>query len=225
MYKRSKFNQELIEKGKVYSPEEAITIIQSFQKPKFDESVEVHFKLGINPAKTEQQVRGSADLPNGTGKEIKIAVFSDDPLKIKEAKEAGALITGGESLIEEIRSGKATVTFDVAVATPDMMIKLAKIAKILGPRGLMPNPKNETVTLKVAEAIEKLKKGKVSFKNDKGGNIHMAIGKVSFTKEQLVENYESAKKAIERTKPEGVKGKFIRSIFLSSTMGKGLKIL
>jgi len=223
MSKRSKANQELIEKGKIYTSDEAISVIQQFQKTRFDESVEAHFKLGINPDKTEQQVRGTADLPHGTGKEIKIAVFSDSTEKIAEGKAAGAVEAGGEALIEEIRAGKA-LNFDVAVATPEMMIKLAKIAKILGPRGLMPNPKNETVTLKITETIEKLKKGKISFKNDKGGNVHMAIGKASFPKENILENFEAAKKAIEKAKPEGVKGKFIRSIFLTSTMGAGLKI-
>lgn len=223
MSKRSKSNKELVEKDKIYSIEEAIGIIQKFSKAKFDESVEAHFKLGINPEKTEQQVRGSAELPFGTGKEIKIAVFSDNPEKIAEAKAGGAVEAGGESLIEEIKAGKA-LNFDVAVATPEMMVKLAKIAKVLGPRGLMPNPKNETVTVKVAETIEKLKKGKISYKNDKGGNVHIAIGKVSFAPNNLMENFESAKKSIEKAKPEGVKGKFIRSIFLTSTMGAGVKI-
>jgi len=221
--KRYKKGKELVEKSKVYSIEEALLLLQKFPRAKFDESVEVHFKLGIDSEKTQQQVRGSVDLPHGSGKKLRIAVFTDNPEKLKEAEEAKAQVFGGESLIEEIRNGKS-LDFDTAIATPDIMPKLARIAKILGPRGLMPNPKSETVTDNIRGVIEKLNKGKVAFKNDKSGNVHLIIGKISFPTGDLKENYESAKKSLEGAKPEGVKGKFIRSISLSTTMSPSVKV-
>jgi len=221
--KRYRANQSLIEKNKIYTAQEAIGLLKKAQPAKFSETVEVHFHLNINPEKTEQQVRSGADLPHGTGKSVKVAVFSEDPAKLAAAQKAGAEVTGGESLIEKVRTAGA-LGADVAVATPDMMPKLAKIAKILGPRGLMPNPKNETVTEEVEKIVLKLKKGKVNFKSDKTGNIHVPIGKLSFDDKALAENYEVLKKTLDKLKPSGVKGKFLKSITLSSTVGVGVRI-
>jgi len=222
--KRFKANVASVEKGKSYNLDQAIELLKGFQKAKFDETVEVHFRLNINPEKTEQQVRGNADLPHGTGKVIKIAVFTDDDKSALAAKKAGAQIVGGENLITEIQT-KGSIDFDVAVATPDMMPKMAKIAKILGPKGLMPNPKNDTVTPNVEKVVSELLKGKISFKSDKLGIVHTTLGKISFENTALKENYETLLKTLEKTKPAGVKGKFIKSIVLSSTMGPGIRLL
>jgi len=226
MIKRSKRYQEnrsQLEKGKRYPIEEALEIIKKAKKSNFDETIEVHFRLSSDPSKSDQQVRGNADLPHGSGKKVKIAVFTDNPDKKKEAKKAGADKIGGEDLIEKVKT-KKSLDCDTVIATPDIMGKLAKIAKILGPRGLMPNPKNETVTENITKAVESLKKGKISFKNDKDSNVHIPIGKVSFTPAQLKENYQVILKAIEKAKPSQVKGKFINNITLTSTMGAGIRI-
>ena len=215
----------VVEKEKEYSLEEALTFIKGNALAKFDESVEVHFKLGINPKKGEEQVRSSAVLPHGVGRSKKVAVITT--AKATEAKEAGADLIGGEELIEEIKTGKkvAGVDFDVVVATPEVMPKLATIAKILGPKGLMPNPKTETVTSKIKEVVEALKKGsKVSFKNDDSGNVHQVIGKASFEVAQLKENYQAVLDVIQKVKPETMKGRYIQSIAVCSTMGPGIAI-
>jgi large subunit ribosomal protein L1 len=204
-----------------YPISEAITRVKASAKAKFDESVEVHVRLGIDPKKSDQQVRGTAALPNGTGKSVKIAVFTT--IQAKEAKEAGAELIGGEELIDKVRtSGK--IEADIAIATPEMMPRLATIAKILGPKGLMPNPKNQTVTPKVKEVIESLKKGRADFKNDNSGNIHQIIGKVSFDDGKLEENYKSFMEALRKAKPEALKAKFIKSISICSTMGKSARV-
>lgn len=221
--KRYKANQSLLEKNKVYPVKEAFALLKKSSSAKFDETVEAHFHLNINPEKSEQQVRSGTDLPHGTGRSVKIAVFTEDTSKLAAAQKAGAKITGGESLIEKIRTA-GTLAADVTVATPDMMPKLARIAKILGPKGLMPNPKDGTVTEDVENAISRLKKGKVNFKSDKSGNVHVLIGKLSFDAEKIGENYQALKKALEKFKPAGVKGKFIKSAALSSTMGLGVRI-
>jgi large subunit ribosomal protein L1 len=200
---------------------EAIAQVKKSASAKFDESVEVHAHLAIDPKKSDQQVRGVADLPHGTGKKIKIAVFTTT--QKKEADAAGADISGGEELIDKVRtSGK--IDADIAIATPEMMPKLATIAKILGPKGLMPNPKNKTVAPKVKEIIESLKKGRADFKNDSSGNVHQIIGKVSFDEKKLEENYTVFIEALKKSKPETSKGKFLRSISLCSTMGKAVKV-
>ena len=223
--KRSKRYQDLvkkIDKSKTYSIEEAIKLAKETAKTKFDSSIEVHIRLGIDPKKSDQQVRSAVTLPYGTGKTKKIVAFVA-PDKEKEAKDAGADIVGGQDLIEEIKkTGKAD--FDVAVATPDMMPKLAVIAKTLGPRGLMPSPKNETITTNLAKTIDELKKGKVSFKNDDTSNIHQAIGKTSFEDKQLIENYQTLIDALKKAKPSSAKGTFIQNISISSTMGPGIKV-
>jgi len=200
---------------------EAIAEIKKNAKAKFDESVEAHFRLDIDPKKSDQQVRGVAVLPNGTGKSVKVVVFTTT--QKKEAEAAGAELVGGEELIDKIKSS-GKIDADVAIATPEMMPKLATVAKILGPKGLMPNPKNQTVTPKVTEVIEALKKGRADFKNDNSGNIHQAIGKVSFDAAKLEENFKALLEAVRKAKPEGAKGKFIKNVSVCSTMGKGVQV-
>lgn len=210
---------EKLDKNKIYPIREAVKFLKENKTAKFDESVEIHIKTNIDPKKGEQQVRGTVILPHGTGKSKKIAVITS--VAEKEAKDAGADIVGGEEIIDKIAK---KINFDVLVATPEMMPKLAKIAKILGPKGLMPNPKTETVTTKIKETVEALKKGKAAFKNDDTGNIHQIVGKVSFSEEKMVENINTFLASIEKTKPAGLKGKFIASITICSTMGQGIKI-
>lgn len=221
--KRYKEIAKKVDAKKTYSPEEAIALVKETATTKFDSSVEVHVRLGIDPKKSEQSVRSTVTMPHGIGKKKTIAVFVSSPEKEKEAKEAGADIVGGEELIAKIATtGKCD--FDVAVATPDMMPKMAKAAKILGPKGLMPSPKNETVTANVKKAVEELSRGKVAFKNDDTGNIHQVIGKVSFAPEQLLQNYAAFMEAIRKSKPGTAKGTFIAGVTLTSTMGPGVKV-
>lgn len=212
---------EKVEKSKLYAVEEVMQLVKETKVAKFDESVEVHVKLSIDPRKGDQQVRGTVILPHGTGKEKKIAVVTST--KAVEAKEAGADLIGAEDLIEKIKNGKVD-NFDVLVASPEMMPKLAVVAKILGPRGLMPSPKTETVTDKIKETVEMLKKGKASFKNDNGANVHQVIGRVSFEEAKLKENYEAFMDALTKARPAGVKGKYVISASVCSTMGPGMKI-
>jgi len=211
---------EKLDKSKTYSLEEAIKFIQENKAANFDESVEVHVRTNIDAKKTDQQVRGTVILPHGTGKTKKIAVITS--VAQKEAKEAGADLVAGEELLEKIKAGK--IEFDVLVATPEMMPKLAKVAKILGPKGLMPNPKTDTVTPKVKEAIEALKKGKAAFKSDSSGNIHQLAGKVSFEGKNLVENIKIFIETLEKNKPATVKGKLVKSVSICSSMGVGIKV-
>ena len=216
---------EKMEMGKTYTPEEAIAFLKEHKSAKFDESVEVHAHLGINPKKSDEMVRATVILPHGTGRAQKVAVITST--KEKEAEEAAADLIGGEELIADIKSGKVTpgVAFQVLLATPEMMPKLAIIAKILGPKGMMPSPKTETVTMKIKEAVEMLKKGKkVSFKNDDTANLHQVIGKVSFTAEQLAENFQTFRELLDRSKPENMKGRLIKSLSICSTMGPSLSI-
>ena len=213
---------EKVEKNKLYEVLEALTIVHGNKIAKFDESVEVHIKCAIDPKKGDEQVRGSLVLPHGIGKASKIAVITST--KVKEATEAGADVVGGEELIEKIKLGKLEAV-DVIVASPEMMPKLASVAKILGPRGLMPSPKTETVTDKIKEAVEQLKKGKLSFKNDNTGNVHQVIGKLSFEVKKLEENYAFFVDAIQKARPAGIKGKYVTGISICSTMGPGVKII
>jgi len=213
--------QTKIDKTKVYEINEAISLVKDTSNIKFDASVELHLNLGINPKKTDQQIRTTVVLPHGTGKTKTVAALVDAS-KEKEAKDAGADFIYTEENIKKIKdTGK--IEFDVIITTPDMMPKMAMAAKILGPRGLMPNPKTETVGPNVKEMIEGLKKGKVNFKNDDTGNIHQVIGKVSFTNEQLKENLEAFMEAIKKAKPNGIKGAYVKSATLSSSMGPGVK--
>lgn len=211
---------EKVDRSKSYSLEEALKILKENKSAKFDESVELHIKLGIDPKKGEQQMRGAVVLPHGTGKSKKIAVITDT--KQKEAKEAGADIVGGEEMIEKM---KKKINFDVLVATPEMMPKLAPIGKILGPKGLMPNPKTETVTQKIKETVEALKKGKAAYRSDDGGNAHIMVGKLSFPAEKLSENVKAVIDDLNKNRPESVKGKLFRSITLCSTMSPGIKVI
>ena len=213
---------EKVEKNKLYTVEEAFALVRESKVAKFDESVEVHIKLAIDPKKGDQQVRAAMVLPNGIGKTAKVAVITST--KATEAKEAGADFVGAEDLIEKIKLGKME-EIDVIVASPEMMPKLAAVAKILGPRGLMPSPKTETVTDKIKEAVEMLKKGKLSFKNDNTGNVHQVIGKVSFEAKKLEENYLAFVDAIQKARPSGVKGKYVTAISICSTMGPGIKVV
>jgi len=210
------------DKLKVYSIEEAIEISKNLSKTKFDASLEVHFRLSIDPKKGDQQIRGAVSLPHGTGKTIKVAAFVS-PEKEKAVKDAGADFIGLEDLVAEIKKTEKT-DFQVAVAEPSAMRTLAQIAKILGTRGLMPSPKNETVTPDPAKAVAELKKGKVSFKNDDTANLHVAIGKLSFDSEKLVENFNVLFELIKKSKPTSSKGIFIKNISISSSMGPGIKV-
>ncbi|MFH0840644.1 MAG: 50S ribosomal protein L1 [bacterium] len=211
-----------LDKATIYPIQEAIQLVKKLSKTKFDASVEAHFKLGIDPRKGDQQIRAAISLPHGTGKSIKIAAFVT-PGKEQVAKDAGADYVGGEDLIEQIRKTEKT-DFQIAVAEPILMKDLAKIAKILGTRGLMPSPKNETVTPNPAKAIEELKKGKISFKNDDTANVHVIIGKVSFTDEQLIENFKVIVSAIIKAKPAGSKGTYLKNISICSSMSPGVKV-
>ncbi|MSR85201.1 50S ribosomal protein L1 [Candidatus Uhrbacteria bacterium] len=214
--------KKLVDSKKLYTPEEAVELVKKTSNTKFDATVEAHFNLGIDVKKGEQQVRSTIVFPHGTGKVKKVAAFVSGD-KEKDAKEAGADIIGGEELISEIaKSGK--IDFDIAIATPDMMAKLAKVAKILGPRGLMPNPKTETVGPNVKKMVEEIKKGKASFKNDVTGNIHLSIGKISMDGKQLLENFLALVEAVKKTKPPSSKGVFLLSVTLTSTMGPGVHV-
>jgi len=211
-----------VDPKKVYAVEEAIKLVRETSGVKFDASVEVHANLGIDTKKTEQQVRTTVVLPHGTGKTKKVAAFVSAE-KEKEAKEAGADFVYSEEDIKKMKD-TAKIDFDVAVTTPDMMPKLAMVAKILGPRGLMPNPKTDTVGPNIKKMIEEQKKGKVTFKNDDSGNVHQLVGKLSFTDAQLKENLDVFLEALKKAKPATAKGTFIKNIIVCSTMGPSIKI-
>lgn len=211
-----------VEPDKSYPITEAIALAKATSTVKFDAGVEVHVRLGINPKKSDQLVRSSVALPNGTGRAVRVAVISTNGDQIKAALAAGAEIAGDNELIADIKAGK--INFDVLVATPEAMKLLAPIAKMLGPRGLMPNPKDGTVSANAAEAVTNLKKGKVSYKNDDSGNVHVMIGKASFDEAKLVENYQALMESIVKAKPVAAKGTFIRNVAVSTTMGPGIKV-
>lgn len=215
-------NSAIYDRFKTYSIDEALEIVKKLTKTKFDASVEVHFRLGINTKKGDQQVRGAVSLPNGTGKTVKVAAFVS-PENEKAAKAAGADFVGGEDLVAEIKKTEKT-DFQVAIAEPGMMKNLAVIAKILGTRGLMPSPKNDTVTTNPAKTIEELKKGKISFKNDDTANVHAVIGKVSFDTKKLVENYQTLIDTLRKAKPAASKGTFIKNVSIASSMSAGVKV-
>lgn len=219
--KRFKEVLKLFEAEKSYQLGEAVGILKECPPVKFDESVELALKLGVDPKKSDQQVRSTVMLPHGTGKSLRVVVLAKGD-KAKEALDAGADQAGDQELIDKIKGG--WTDFDALVATPDMMREVGKLGKVLGPRGLMPTPKAGTVTTDVKKAVEELKKGKVEFKVDKNGVINNFVGKVSFSKEQLIENIEALISAISRMKPASAKGQFLRSLFLSSTMGPGIRI-
>ena len=204
-----------------YSPVDAIRKLKEMQTAKFDETVEVHFRLGLNVRHADEQLRGTLMLPHGTGKEAKVAVFAEGE-KAKEAQDAGADIVGSADLAKRVEEG--FTDFDVAVATPDQMANVGKLGRILGPRGLMPNPKTGTVTMDVAKAVREAKAGKLEYRTDRGANVHVSIGKKSFGERQLVENYAALVDEIVRAKPAAAKGRYIRQITLTSTMGPGIHV-
>lgn len=220
--KRLKSAKEKIELGKTYSIEEAIKLIKETSQVKFDASVEVHSKLGIDPKKGDQIIRGSVILPHGSGKTVKVAAFVPED-RVKEAKDAGADIVGNEDLINEIKkSGKCD--FDIAVTIPAMMKPLAMIARVLGQKGLMPNPKTGTIGEDLTKMISELKKGKFSYKNDDTANVHFTIGKVSFDEKKLVENFKAVLDSLKKGKPASLKGTYIKSMFLTSSMGPSIRV-
>lgn len=224
MARRSKRYRELakmVEPNKSYTLSDALEILKTSPLAKFDESVEVSLRIGVDPKKSDQQVRSTVFLPHGTGKTIRVIVLARGD-KAKEALEAGADLAGDQELLDKIKGG--WTDFDALVATPDMMREVGKLGKILGPRGLMPTPKAGTVTTDIAKAVSDLKKGKIEFKVDKNGVVNNFVGKLSFSKEHLLENLESLLSAISKSKPATAKGQFFRSLFVSSTMGAGLKI-
>lgn len=210
-----------IDEDKLYTPLEACALAKELASAKFDESIEVAFRLNIDTRQADQQVRGSISLPNGTGKEVRVAVFAEGD-KAKEALEAGADVVGSDDLVADVQAGN--INFDAAVATPDMMSKVGRLGKVLGPRGMMPNPKLGTVTPDVAKAVSELKGGKVEYRADRYGICHVNIGKVSFESKALAENYGALYDEILRVKPAATKGRYVKSIALSSTMGPGIKV-
>jgi large subunit ribosomal protein L1 len=223
--KRSKRYLEatkLVDKNKIYSAEEAIEILKKLPHVKFDETVEFSCKLNVDPRQSDQMVRGSAFLPNGTGKKVRVLVFCE-PEKEKEAKEAGADFVGGQELIDKI-SKEGWLEFDCCISTPSMMKLVSRLGKILGPRGLMPSTKTGTVTENIAAAVKEIKKGKVDFRMDKFGCIHAGLGKISFSKEALLENLNAFLEALKGCRPQAVKGEFIKSGYLSTTMSPSLRI-
>lgn len=212
---------EKVDRIKRYSLEEGVGLAQETGRAKFDETVEVSVRLGVDPRQADQNVRGTVVLPHGVGKKVRILVFAKGE-KEREAQEAGADFVGGDDLIEKIRAG--WLDFDKTVATPDMMGSVGKIGKILGPRGLMPNPKVGTVTFEVAKAVKELKAGKLEFRVDKAGIVHAPVGKVSFGQEKLLENTQAVLGAVLRARPASAKGQFVLGVTLSTTMGPGIKI-
>ncbi len=210
-----------LDRDKLYTPGEALDLVKSFATAKFDETVELNFRLGVDPRKADQGVRGTISLPKGTGKPIRVVVFAQAD-KAREAREAGADEVGDAELAQKIEKG--WLDFDVAIATPDMMPVVGKLGRILGPRNLMPNPKSGTVTPDVAKAVKEVKGGRIEYKNDKQANIHTIIGKSSFTKEDLAANYQAVVDEVLRAKPSAAKGKYIKGLSVSSTMGPGVRI-
>ncbi|HHP51443.1 MAG TPA: 50S ribosomal protein L1 [Moorella mulderi] len=224
MPKRGKRYQELvklIDRDKLYDPEEAIALAKRIARAKFDETVEVALRLGIDPRHADQQVRSTVVLPHGTGKTRKVLVFAKGE-KAKEAEEAGADYVGAEDLVAKIQEG--WLDFDVAIATPDMMGMVGKLGRILGPRGLMPNPKTGTVTMEVGKAVREVKAGKIEFRADKTGVVHAPIGKASFEEEKLKENFWALVEAVIKAKPPAAKGQYMKSVTISTTMGPGIRV-
>ncbi|WP_028307177.1 50S ribosomal protein L1 [Desulfitibacter alkalitolerans] len=213
--------EKLIEKGKFYEPKEAFELVKQTGTAKFDETVEVAIKLGVDPRHADQQVRGTVVLPHGTGKTVKVLVFAKGE-KVVEAEKAGADYVGAEDLIEKIQGG--WLDFDVAIATPDMMGVVGKLGRVLGPRGLMPNPKAGTVTFDVGRAVQESKAGRIEYRVDKAGTIHAPLGKISFEAEKLYENFDALLGALIKAKPAASKGQYIRQIYVAATMGPGIPI-
>jgi large subunit ribosomal protein L1 len=219
--KRYRSAREGVDREKVYPLEEAVKMVKDRAKAKFDETIEIAMNLGVDPKHADQQVRGVVTLPNGSGRSVRVGVFARGA-KAEEAKAAGADVIGAEDLVEKVNSG--TIDFDRCIATPDMMPLVGRLGKVLGPRGMMPNPKVGTVTMDIANAVKGAKGGSVEFRVEKAGIVQAGIGKASFSAEQLVQNVKAFAEAVNKAKPAGAKGHFVEKISLSSTMGPGLKI-
>jgi large subunit ribosomal protein L1 len=219
--KRYQGSRGAIDRERVYSPVEAVRLLKSSEGAKFDETVEVHLNLGLNVRHAEEQLRGTMMLPHGTGREARVAVFAEGE-KAREAEEAGADVVGSADLAKRVEEG--FTDFDVAIATPDQMGNVGRLGRVLGPRGLMPNPKTGTVTSDVAAAVKEIKAGKVEFRTDKTALVHVPVGKLSFTPDKLVDNALTVITSVMRAKPSAAKGKYIKSITLSSTMGPGVPL-
>ncbi len=219
--KRYRSARALFEREQVYSPVDAVRLLKSMGPTKFDETVELHFRLGLNVRHADEQLRGTLMLPHGSGKDVRIAVFAEGD-KAREAEQAGADVVGSADLAKRIEEG--FTEFDVAIATPDQMGNVGKLGRILGPRGLMPNPKTGTVTMDVGKAVSEAKAGKLEYRTDRGANVHVVIGKKSFDERALVENYAAVLDEIVRAKPSAAKGRYIRQITLTSTMGPGIHV-
>ena len=219
--KRYRDAREKIDRERVYTPLEAVRLLLDLPRAKFDETVEVHFNLGLNVRHADQQLRGTLMLPHGTGKEVRIAVFAEGE-KAREAEEAGADVVGSGDLAGQIEAGFDD--FDIAIATPDMMATVGKLGRILGPRGKMPNPKTGTVTFDVGKAVRDSKAGKLEYRTDRGANVHLAVGRMSFDERALLENYATVVEEIVRARPAAAKGRYIRSITLTSAMGPGVRV-
>ena len=219
-----KYNEaaKLVDRATLYDPADAVALVKKTAGAKFDETVEIHIRTGCDGRHAEEQIRGAVVLPNGTGKTVKVVVFAKGD-KVNEAEAAGADYVGGEELIPKIQND-GWLDFDVVVATPDMMGVVGRLGKVLGPKGLMPNPKAGTVTMDVTKAIADIKAGKIEYRLDKQNIIHCPIGKVSFTEEKLNENFDALMEAIKKAKPSSLKGQYLRSVTLSSTMGPGVKV-
>ena len=220
--KRYNKNIESYDKIKEYSVKDAVELLHNFEKTKFDESIDLSVNLGVDPKHADQIVRGTVIMPNGTGKDVKVVVITKDDEKIKEAQDLGALEAGNDDLLKKINKG--WLDFDVMIATPDMMAEVGKLGRVLGPRGLMPNPKTGTVTNDISKAVKEVMAGKVEFRVDKNGIIGVSVGKLSFDKEKLAENINTCMKAILKAKPTAVKGTYFKKLVVSSTMSPGIKI-
>lgn len=218
-----KYNEAIakVEKSKLYSPKAAMELAKELSSAKFDETVEVAIRLGVDTRKADQNVRGSISLPHGTGKTVRVAVFAEGE-KAREAEAAGADIVGGDELVAEVEKGN--INFDAAIATPNMMAKVGRLGRVLGPRGLMPNPKLGTVTMDVEKIIGELKAGRVEYRADRYGICHVPMGKVSFDTDKLAENYGALLTELLRVKPSTAKGKYVKSVVVSTTMGPGIKV-
>lgn len=210
-----------VDRDKLYEPAEALALVKRLATAKFDETIDVAIRLGVDPRHADQQVRGTVVLPKGTGKEVRVAVFAQGE-KVKEAESAGADIIGGEDLAKQIEAGQ--INFDVAIATPDMMSVVGRLGRILGPRGLMPNPRAGTVTFDIERAVKEFKAGKVEFRVTRDANVHVVIGKASFSEEDLLENLKALLDAVVRARPAAARGTYLRSVTVSSTMGPGIRI-
>jgi large subunit ribosomal protein L1 len=209
------------DRDQLFTPTEALGLVKSLAAAKFDESVEIAVRLGVDPRKADQMVRGTVALPSGTGKDVRVAVFAQGPAA-QAARDAGADLVGAEDLAAEVEKGN--MAFDIAIATPDLMPMVGKLGRVLGPRGLMPNPKTGTVTMDVAKAVAEFKGGKVEYRTDRYGNVHVPVGKASFAPEALLANVSAVLDELQRAKPSASKGKYMRKITISSTMGPGVKI-